>query len=253
MQAEIEAKFLDVNADDVRARLKEAGAALEYPMRPMRRVLIEEDHHIAERSFIRIRDEGDKVTVAFKRKEAKRGEDTATSTYEIETTVGDFDTAVKLFAEAGWKYRSYQESRRELWHCDDVEVTIDEWPWIMPYVEIEGKSEDVVRQVATKLGFEWGEAVFSSVNSIYRRDFPRMTVRGISGLKEVRFNGPIPMDGYIIHIIVFCIQFYQTGIILYGPESQAYYITQQQAPTNNPDPIPDKYLSDLGVFCAQSF
>src|SRR5690606_3609489 len=143
MQAEIEAKFLDVDVEAVRERLKSIGATLVFPMRSMRRVLIEEEHHIAERSFVRIRDEGDKVTLTFKRKTVKKGEDAVDSTYEIETTVGDFDTAVQLFAEAGWKYASYQESRRELWRHDGTDITIDEWPWIMPYVEIEGKSEAI--------------------------------------------------------------------------------------------------------------
>lgn len=194
MQAEIEAKFLDVDIESVRERLKKAGATLEYPMRDMRRVIIEEEQHVAERSFIRIRDEGDKVTMTFKRKLARKGEDTISSTHEIETTVGDFDTAVQLFAEAGWKYQSYQESRRELWLCDGVQVTIDEWPWIKPYVEIESGSEDIVRQVATKLGFTWSDAVFSSVNTVYRRAFPNMTIRGISGVKEAHFGDPVPPE-----------------------------------------------------------
>lgn len=72
MQAEIEAKFLDVDIQAIRGRLKEANATLEYPMRAMRRVVIEEEHHAAERSFIRIRDEGDKVTLTFKRKPRRR-------------------------------------------------------------------------------------------------------------------------------------------------------------------------------------
>lgn len=194
MQAEIEAKFLDVDIKTVRSRLKIAGAVLEQPMRTMRRVVIEQPHHIAERSFIRIRDEGDKVTMAFKRKQAKLGEDTLSSTHEIETTVGDFDTAVRLFAEAGWKYRSYQESRREAWRYNGVEVAIDEWPWIRPYVEIEGKSENTVRDAAAQLGFLWENAIFSSVNSIYRRDFPAMTVHGISDIAEVRFGASVPLE-----------------------------------------------------------
>ena len=194
MNTEIEAKFLDINVDAIRAQLKAAGATLEVPMRHMRRVFIAEDRHIAERSFVRIRDEGDKVTMAFKRKVAKKGEETIFSVREIETTVGDYDIAVQLFAEAGWGYRSYQESRRELWCYAGTNVTIDEWPWINPYIEIEGASEDAVRAVAAKLGLSWDKAVFTSVDSIYRRDFPNMTVRGISDIKEVRFSDPAPIE-----------------------------------------------------------
>jgi adenylate cyclase class 2 len=129
MQAEIEVKFTDVDIDDVRARLQKAGAVCEQPMRDMRRVLIEEDHHLAENMFIRIRDEGDKVTLCLKKKTKLLEESTIDSTFEIETTVGDFDKTVEIFRVAGWQYVTYQESRRETWHLDDVEVVIDEWPW----------------------------------------------------------------------------------------------------------------------------
>lgn len=193
MQAEIEAKFLDVNIVDIRSRLESAGAECVRPMREMRRVLIEEPHHLAERAFLRVRDEGDKVTLTFKRKTVERGQDTVSSTHELETTVGDFDTTVQILAEAGWHYRSYQESRRETWRLGETEVTIDEWPWIKPYVEIEGPSEDAVQQVAKQLGFDWSKAVFSSVNSIYRRDYPDIQVRGVSETKEVRFSDPVPV------------------------------------------------------------
>jgi len=32
---------------------------------------------------------------------------------------------------------SYQETRREKWMLDDAEVTIDTWPWIPTFIEIE--------------------------------------------------------------------------------------------------------------------
>lgn len=194
MQTEIEVKFVDVDIDDVRERLKAAGARLEYPMRAMRRVLIEEPHHAAERSFIRIRDEGDKTTLTFKRRLLPDEETTLTSVQELETTVGDFDTAVKIFSEAGWNYITFQESRREAWSIGEVEVVIDEWPWINPYIEIEGPTEESVRNAAQKLGFEWGTAMFGSVDVIYGRDYPNRTNRGVIDVKEVRFDSPVPKE-----------------------------------------------------------
>jgi adenylate cyclase class 2 len=194
VQTEIEVKFVDVDIDDVRERLKNAGATLEHPMRAMRRVLIEEPHHAAERSFIRIRDEGDKTTLTFKRRLLPDEETTLTSVQELETTVGDFDTAVKIFSEAGWNYITFQESRREAWTMDDVEVVIDEWPWINPYIEIEGPTEESVRDVAQKLAFEWNTAMFGSVDVIYSRDYPNRTNRGVIDVKEVRFDSPVPKE-----------------------------------------------------------
>lgn len=194
MQAEIEAKFLDVSIDDVRDRLKSASATLVQPMRAMRRALIEEEHHAAENSFIRIRDEGDKTTLTFKRRTKSDETTTIDSTHELETTVGDFDIAVNIFKEAGWEYTTFQESRRETWKLDDVEVVIDEWPWIPPYIEIEGTSAESVQRAAEKLGFNWDDAAFGSVDIIYQRDFPHMTVRGVIDIKEVRFGDAVPKE-----------------------------------------------------------
>ncbi len=193
MKTEIEAKFVDVDIEDVRERLRKAGAKLKHPMRDMRRALIEEEHHVANNMFIRIRDEGDKVTLTLKKKTKSLEESTIDSTYEIETTVGDFDTTVELFKVAGWDITTYQESRRETWLLDDVEVVIDEWPWIKPYIEIEAESEELVRAAAAKLGYKWDSVVFGSVDVLYRRDYPDMSVRGVIDIKLVRFGDSIPL------------------------------------------------------------
>lgn len=192
MQTEIEVKFVDVDIDDIRSRLKKSGAVLEIPMRDVRRALIEEEHHSADNMFIRIRDEGDKVTLCLKKKTKSLKNSTIDSTYEIETTVGDFDKTIELFRVAGWHYMTFQESRRETWKIDEAEVVIDEWPWIKPYIEIEAKSESIVRKVSSMLGFDWKDAVFGSVDVIYNRDYPDMKIRGVIDIKEVRFNNPLP-------------------------------------------------------------
>lgn len=192
MKVEIEVKFVDVDIDDVRQRLRSNGAHLEHAMRAMRRALIEEPQHSAGNMFIRIRDEGDKTTLCLKKKLKSLEESTIDSTYEIETTVGDFDTAIELFKVAGWDYTTYQESKRETWMMDSVEVVIDEWPWINPYIEIEGESEDAVRSAAQKLGFDWNTAMFGSVDVIYNRDYPKMSIRGVIDVKEVKFGDPVP-------------------------------------------------------------
>ncbi len=194
MKPEIEVKFIDVNIDDVRSRLEQAGATLEQPMRDMRRVFIETDQHAADNMFIRVRDEGDKVTLCVKKKTKSLMESTLDSTYEVETTVGDFDKTLEIFKVGGWDYKSYQESRRETWQLDDAEVVIDEWPWIKPFIEIEGETEQVVRSVADRLVFDWSTAVFGSVDVIYNLKFPDITVRGVSDITEVRFADPIPAE-----------------------------------------------------------
>ncbi len=193
MKPEIEVKFINIDIDAIRQKLQAVGAALEQPMRPMRRVLIEQPEHAVQHSFIRIRDQGDKVTLCFKRRTGDK--QSIDDTAEIEVEVSDFDTTVELFNEAGWAYKTYQETERESWVLDDVEVVIDKWPWIPPQIEIEGPNEEVVQQAAKKLGLEWGDARYGHIDDIYQEYFSFVpNFRGVIDLKEVRFSNPVPKE-----------------------------------------------------------
>lgn len=188
MKTEIEVKFLDVDIEEIREKLRAAGAILEQPMRLMRRVLFETEEMNQRQAYLRLRDEGDKISLTFKQFE----ENSLTGAKERETTVGDFDTTVAILEEFDIRYHTFQESKRETWKYGDVEVVIDEWPWIKPYIEIEAGSEDAVRTAAAELGFDWKDAVFGSVDVIYSLEYPDMTVRGVIDIKEVRFSDPVP-------------------------------------------------------------
>ena len=192
MQTEIEVKFCNVDIVDIREKLKASGAMLEQPMRLMKRALIEEPHHEKENAFIRIRDEGDKTTLTFKRRDKLQG-DTINNTKEIEVIVSDFETTVELFREAGWEYKTFQESKRETWKLGDAEVVIDEWPWLKPYIEIEASTEDEVKQAAATLDFDWNDAIYGHIDMVYQMQYDFLdSVRGVIDLKEVRFQDPLP-------------------------------------------------------------
>ncbi len=192
MKTEIEVKFIAVDIDDIRQRLKKLGAECEQPMRLMRRVLIEQPDHEANHSFIRIRDQGDKITLTFKRR-AKRSPDKIDDTKEIEVEVGSFEDTVELFKEAGWPHKTYQENRRETWMLDGAEVVIDEWPWLSPQIEIEAEDEATVRAAAAKLGFDWNDAFYGHIDDVYETEYTFAPgFRGIIVLPEVRFEDPVP-------------------------------------------------------------
>ncbi len=122
MQTEIEAKFLAIDHEAMRLLLRREGAQLEQPMRVMRRVVFEGIP--GENAYLRVRDEGDKVTLTYK-KFTGQGVDGA---QEIEITVGNYTTAVQLMEALGFRVKSEQESRRETWRLADCEIVLDEWP-----------------------------------------------------------------------------------------------------------------------------
>lgn len=190
MAQEIEAKFLDVSHDVIREKLTQLGAHLEQPMRLMRRTIFDYPDKRLEATHrrLRVRDEGDKITVTFK---AHEGD----SKYpvEIETRVESYEAMCELFEAAGLEGYSRQESKRETWVYKDVEVVLDEWPWVKPFIEIEGPSEDSIRQVASELGFDWNDAYFGAAETVYCAEYPSMKdTETIGEVAELTFSGELP-------------------------------------------------------------
>ena len=189
MQTEFEVKFCGLDHDDVRRRLTEAGATLIEPMRDMRRIIFDySDNRLqAGDAYIRLRDEGDKVTLTYKHFPAKHEIGGAR---EIETTVGSFEQTTELLKAVGLSDRSYQESRRETWQLDGGEVVLDEWPWLKPYIEIEAIDEETVRAMTKKLGYDWKDAVFGDVVVAYRLQYEMPSKK--LGHSTIRFDDPRP-------------------------------------------------------------
>ena len=160
MNNEIEATYIDIDKDDLRAKLKSAGAKCTKPELLMRRTVFDTGPH----SFARVRDEGDKIVMTYKNFE---DEDSIMGVKEVNLIVNDYDDAIKYLKGCGLEQKAAQETYREVWELDGVEITIDTWPWIPTYTEIEGKNEEVVWSVAEKLGFKKEDAMFGAVDKIY--------------------------------------------------------------------------------------
>lgn len=190
MKAEIEAKFLDVPFDGIRAKLKELGAVCEQPMRLMRRVAIENDFmRTGKDSFLRVRDEGHQVTMTYKQFDNL----SVSGAKEIEVEVSSFEGTIAILEQAGLPAHTFQETRRENWRLGEVEIMLDEWPWLKPYIEIEAPSEEVLRDIATKLGFDWSNAVFGDVMVAYRAEYPHLTlIDTVATVPVVKFGDPLP-------------------------------------------------------------
>lgn len=169
MQREIEVKYLNVDVDDVRKKLSEAGAKMINPMRLMRRTIIKTPEMIKRNAFARVRDEGDKITMTLKQiNQNKKDYD------EVEIVVSDFEKAIEILTACGIPQVSYQESKREEWMLDNVQICIDEWPWANPYIEIEGETENQIKNISKRLGFNLSEAVRGCVWEVYYDAFPNL-------------------------------------------------------------------------------
>lgn len=192
MKDEIEVKFVNIDHGSIRERLKNLGAVCEYPMRTMRRVVVHTPEMSKKNAFIRIRDEGHRTTMTYKQFDS----DSVNGAKEHEIGVTDFDEAVNILTRGGLKYDVYQESNRENWLLDDVEIMLDEWPWLNPYIEIEGSSESKLKDVAKRLGLNWDDAVYGGVANVYRLQYPFIGEAGIDVINHewttIKFGDPPP-------------------------------------------------------------
>jgi adenylate cyclase class 2 len=192
MQTEIEVKFLNVDHSGIRALLKEKGAVLVQPERLMKRVVIDyPDRRMqkAGNTWLRIRDEGNKITMTLKTSE----ENVFGGATEIETTVGDYQKTIDIFIGMGLEVCTDQETRRETWELNGAEVVLDEWPWLNTFIEIEAETEEIVKETAKLLGFDWDDAIFGSVTTAYRVQYPLITKdEHISTIPEIKFGHPRP-------------------------------------------------------------
>jgi adenylate cyclase, class 2 len=164
MDVEFEATFIDVDVDLIRKRLKKLGAKRLKPETLMRRIVFVPPKTI-KGGWMRVRDEGDKITLSLKQVTGKRMEDQK----EICLVIHDFDSGVRLLEAVGAKRKAYQETKRELWICKNVEITIDTWPGLEPFIEVEGKSEKAVKTVVSDLNLDYKDALFGAVDLVYEK------------------------------------------------------------------------------------
>lgn len=191
MQTEIEAKFLHVDHDQIRAKLQELGATCEQPMRLMRRKNYDyPDQALSKRynGWVRVRDEGDKITLSYK----QLNDRTLLGTKEVSVMVDSFEAADQFLVAIGLEANSYQETKRESWLLGDVQIELDEWPWIDPFIEIEGQHEAAVRDASEKLGFDFAHAVHGSVEVAYQDEYD-VTEDEIDDWPEILFIA-VPED-----------------------------------------------------------
>lgn len=191
MQTEIEVKFLAVDHDALRIKLKKMGAHLEQPMRLMRRAVFDWPDSMLEMSvdgFLRVRDEGHQVTMTYK----VFNQRTVDGAGEVEIVIDDYQKGIALLTAIGMCVKSEQESRRETWRLGDCEIVLDEWPWLKPYIEIEGPDQPAIQAAANKLGFKWQDAVFGSVTSAYRSEYNIPEKLSIGENPRIAFGEPLP-------------------------------------------------------------
>mgnify|MGYP001559576333 CR=1 FL=1 len=124
MNQEYEVKFLDIDIPKLEKKLEEIGAekvgeffyrriSFDFPDLSLN----------AKGAWVRLRDEGDRVTMTWKRRLGVKANDGSVSDdgmEEVEIVVSDFDAAADILRKMGLKDKFYQENRRKRWNKGTV-------------------------------------------------------------------------------------------------------------------------------------
>lgn len=163
MNKEIEARFLDIDKQKLANKLAELGA-LDKGDAVLTEIIFydKENKWPDEGRFVRIRSTNGVTRLTYKHNKAQ----TVDSAREIEFIVPDTHTTEQFLKGIGLVAFRYQEKKRHTFELSGVTIDIDTWPKVPTYAEFEGPSEEAIRAVAVKLGFDWADAVFDDARTI---------------------------------------------------------------------------------------
>lgn len=167
MDTEFEIKFL-ANHDVIRAKLMALQAVCLRKRGLMRRYVFALSAVDGRDRWIRVRDEGEYVSLTLKSFDDSKGID---SVEELELHVSDFDTMVVMLQLMGYLVATYVENYREIWQLRDALIMLDEWPWLDPLVEIEGASKVAVFDAAALLGISEQDFLYGPNRLLYEKKY----------------------------------------------------------------------------------
>ena len=176
MHIEIEERVLAINPEEIIKKLEDLNANKVGEWNQKRYVY--DFNPIRENEWIRLRTIGEKTTITYKNIE----KNSVDGTKELEVEVSDFDETNQLLNVLGYNPKGYQENKRIRYILNNVEVDIDFWPLIPPYLEIEATSVDDIRKVEELLEIDKNKITTLNCQDIYK-DIYGINIKEIKELK----------------------------------------------------------------------
>lgn len=192
MPIEYEAKFLGIDKDQFRNILQMAGyycAMLEFLYRRQTFDVL----GFGPEKWGRVRWEKDVINLSIKHTTDPDAVD-GTHEYLLNIPIGDnpdqqYREAIDFMKACGLTEAGAQENYRETWIKGEIEVCLDTWPGLRPYVEIEGPDEQIVRHAVQELGLDFSEALFGGATAAYQAELG-ISPADFGKIKIVTFEQP---------------------------------------------------------------
>ena len=198
MPKEFEAKFLNIDITNIKNRLRENGAKQVHgPVKFYRLIFKRCEEKGDNPGFVRIRDEGKKITMTTKIFNDKKFPD------ECEVSINEsFEKGCEFLRAIGIEEKSYQETMREKWSHPLVhEITFDIIPGLPIYMEIDCTSEENLNKLVSLLELDKTNMKYGSFDKTYTEyyDIPSVIIHKTPSLTfkdvatQIKPNKNLPM------------------------------------------------------------
>ena len=199
MTKEYEAKFLNIDVDSIKKKLKENGAKQVHgPLKFYRLIFKRCEEKGDKPGFVRIRNERNKITMTTKIFNDKKFPE------EREITRNEsFEKGCEFLRAIGIEEKSYQETIREKWSHPLVhEITFDIVPGLPIYMEVDCTSEEKLNKFVSLLELDKTNMKYGSFDKTYTEYYdipsdniihktPSLTFKDVG--TQIKPNKNVPM------------------------------------------------------------
>lgn len=183
MGKECEVDILDIDKGEAAARLRKLGAKYNGHRQYRRVEFLIGKKMKGKHTWARVRTDGKSSTMTVK---TFRGTHLPMEEHEI--VVGDFEEAIRMTRRMTTSKMLYFENERDSYELGKATITLDKWPSIPHFMEIEGPSMAYVKEMHKRLditGEFVGNATLDSVYKRYGLNFRKVVAKNNKKLKEI--------------------------------------------------------------------
>lgn len=187
MEASVGVKIPDISPSSFRRQLTLWGATKADAERMIRRSIFDHSDGRLDRrgAWLRVQEDNGRSTLSYKEIAAEEQD-----VHEISVAIDNFDRAVDMLKAGGLVEVMYQERKRETWRRGAIRITIHQWPWIPPFVEIEGQDELAVRKAVEGVKLVWANVILGNIEMVYQKYYD-VTAEEVYNWPRVSF-GDVP-------------------------------------------------------------
>lgn len=160
---EIEVKFLNVDVGVLTERMKRIKAK-DKGEDTLREIVFYDSglKWKKENKFARIRSTSSGILMTYK----KSDETTVDGTIEIELAIDSTERGKAFLEAVGLVAYREQEKRRRSFIMRNVMADLDTWPGVPTYLELEGPSEDALKEAAESLNLDWSKRELGTASRV---------------------------------------------------------------------------------------